>query len=907
MRLRARVRALIAGRAWLVLAGTLLVWALALSALLDPHTLRPRLAIDPALASLMPRGGEALERFEHTRRRFGGDDLLLVAWFGEDLFTPDRLAAWKRLSRRVERMPGVEGLDGIARAPIVRVRDDFTEVDQFLRELPASDETARAMLGEALANPLYVGQLVSADGRGLLMGIHLDPSLDAGAQFALVDAVTAASAEEAGEVEQTVTGPLRVRLEISRALFADLYRVMPLAVLCTFFVAALGFRNVRGPLVPLVSNLFALSVMLALFVWLGYALNFVTVILPPVVYVVGFAYAVHVVSAFERLVESATSRRAAVDAALHEVFLPLTLTAFTTAVGFASLALSGIVSIRVFGTFAAIGTLLAWVSALTLVPAALAVLPVRRAAPDTAGLRYHAAPALARFSLRHRRAVFVAAATVTLVSALLATRIEVSTDYLQNFPAEDPLRAGFERVGDTFAGSVPLQVLIESDITDAFKEPAQLRVVEGVQGWLEAQPEIGGVYTLVDYIGILHRGLTPDLAKGQSVPSSAALTDQLVMLGGDATLDRFADARFTSTLLHVRTGAISTRDLVALADRIERHLDAVLPAHLRGHVTGSSWLVARTIDDITRGQIASLAAALAVIYALLVVLFGSLRTGALALLPNALPIVAFFGLLGLTGITLNLTTSLVAAVALGIAVDDTIHFLSRFNAEARKIADETAAVAGTLAAVIRPVTFTTAALCAGFLSLVTGTLENQVQFGLLAAATLAIAWIVDLSFTPALAGRLRFVTLWETLALDLGDAPHRSIPLFEGLSERQARVAALMGVLSSHTKGTRLLALGAEGHDICVLIDGELRASVTNDGEEIELRRMRRGALIGEVALFHGRRTANVDAETDVRVLTFSDRCLERLQRRYPRIGAQIYRNLGRVLAERLADATERL
>lgn len=906
MALRDGVRELIAGRAWLVLLGTLGVWGFALVHLLDLETLRPRLTIDPALESLMPRGGEALERFEQTRRRFGGDDLLLVAWFGDELFTPDTLAAWKRLSRRIERMPGVADVDGIARAPIVRVREEFTEVDQFLREPPKTRAEAGALLAEALANPLYVGQLVAADGRGLLMGVHLDPALDPVRQFALVDAITAACAEEADGIEQAVTGPLRIRLEISRALFDDLYRVMPLAVLCTFIVAAIGFRNLRGPLVPLVSNLFALSVTLAVFVQLGQSLNFVTVILPPVVYVVGFAYAVHVVSAFERLVAHMPSRSAAVNEALHEVFLPLTLTALTTAMGFASLALSGIVSIRVFGLFAAAGTLLAWLSALTLVPAALAVMPVRRVATDLGGLQERLAPALARFDLRHRRAIFALAAILALVSALLASRIEVSTDYLQNFPAEHPLRSGFERVGTTFAGSVPLQVLIESDITDAFKEPAQLRVVEELQTWLLAQPGIGGVYSLVDYLGILHTGLTPEAAEGRRIPRSAALTDQLIMLGGDRTLDRFADSRFTSTLLHVRSEAISTRDLMALARRIEERL-AELPAHLRGSVTGSSYLVARTVDDITRGQVASLAAALAVIYAVLVLLFGGLRTAGLALLPNALPIAAFFGLLGASGITLNLTTSLVAAIALGIAVDDTIHFLTRFNAEARKIADESTAVAGTLAAVIRPVTFTTAALCAGFLALVTGTLENQVQFGLLAAATLAIAWVVDLTFTPALAGRLRFVTLWETLSVDLGAAPHLSIPLFAGLTERQARVAALMGVISEHPHGTRLLTVGEEGNDICVVIDGELRASVTHDGEEIELRRMRRGALIGEVALFHGVRTADVDAETDVRVLTFSDRCLERLQRRYPRIGAQMYRNLGRVLAERLADATERL
>ena len=128
-------------------------------------------------------------------------------------------------------------------------------------------------------------------------------------------------------------------------------------------------------------------------------------------------------------------------------------------------------------------------------------------------------------------------------------------------------------------------------------------------------------------------------------------------------------------------------------------------------------LIARTMDDITRGQILSLSGALLVIYMILSILFGSLRVGAIALIPNLLPIVAFFGILGLTGITLNLATSLVATVALGIAVDDSIHYFSRFNTESRKLANEERGVERAIAGIIRPVTFTTAALCARFLAL----------------------------------------------------------------------------------------------------------------------------------------------------------------------------------------------
>ena len=893
--MRISLKNTIADHPWPITILVVLLWGLAAVQLVDSESLQPRLDIDPALESLLPRDGEVLSLYERTRKRFGSDDVLLVAWIDDDLFTPARL----------ERMPGIDAVDSLATALNIRANDEITEVEKFLREIPENDAEAKALRREALANPLCAGRLVSDDGRGVLIGVHLDPKRKSTELFSLVDQIAVASADEAAGITQFLTGPLFVRLEISRALFRDLYRVTPIAILCTFVITMIGFRNLRGPLLPLVSNVVALTGTLAIFVASGHALNYVTIILPPVVYVVGFAYTLHVVSGFDRVYSICGSRAKATRRTLSDVALPLILTAFTTATGFASLMLSDIASIHTFGMFAALGTLLACAAALTIVPALLCMLPVHRVGADTGGLESRIAPALTEFSFKRRRVVLWAGGILTAVSLLSALNIEVSTDYLNTFPADSPIRRNFEHVNRIFAGGVSLQVLIESDTTDAFKDPAHLRLILELEDWLLAQPEIGGAYTLVDYIGLIQRGFIPEETTERFIPRSAALTEQLLMVGGGSDIDRFADSRFRSTLLHVRSDAISTRDLAGLGTRIERRLDA-LPSHLRGSVTGSSYLVARTIDDITRGQVASLAVALGVIYLVLVVLFGSVRVGALALLPNALPIVAFFGILGVTGTTLNLTTSLVAAIAFGIAVDDTIHFLTRFNTEARRICNERAGVDATLAAVIRPVTFTTAALCAGFLSLLTGELHNQMGFGLLAPATLLIAWLVDVTFTPALAGRLRFVTLWETLTLDLGKAPHESIPLFAGLTKRQARIAARMGTLRNFKCGERALAIGEEGSDFGVVIDGELCASVTQAGEPIVLGTLRRGDTVGEVAVFYGVRTANVDAKSDARVLTFSKRCLQTLLRRYPRTGAQVYYNLGVILATRLAEVTGR-
>jgi len=160
------------------------------------------------------------------------------------------------------------------------------------------------------------------------------------------------------------------------------------------------------------------------------------------------------------------------------------------------------------------------------------------------------------------------------------------------------------------------------------------------------------------------------------------------------------------------------------------------------------------MDEIAWGQAVSFSGAILIIYAILVVYFRSFRIALLALIPNTLPVTVYFGTLGLTGVTLNIVTSLIACVVLGIAVDDTIHFMVRFREKVQELGDESQSVVAALRAVAKPVTSTTAALCAGFLVLAASGLQHQVEFAALSTCMLAFAWLVDVTFTPALCAGL---------------------------------------------------------------------------------------------------------------------------------------------------------
>lgn len=911
-------------RAWPVLAGVTLATLLALVALVDVRALAegrwlevPRLTIDPSQSSVLPRESEDRAYYDRIRRIFGSDDALLLAIHRpEGVFEPETLDAIRRLTRRLEELPYVRSVMSLSNTPDIRGEGDDLLVAPLYEGRPEDQAEADAVRAHLARNPVLSGSLASEDGTTALVVVSLLEVSDLEFTLQGFDRQVLAAARDAlgDRAEVHLSGGPHIQAETSRILIRDLATVVPAAALVLMVVAFLSFRTARGVVIPL------LTVGIAVAWLMGFAslvvphLNVVTSSVPAILLGIGFAYAIHVVSAYYEAVRDAGREggadegRTAAATAIREVGVPTLLTGLTTAVGFASLATSPLSAIREFGLLASLGVASVMVACLTFAPALLAVLPAK-APPGSSrdGDRIDRLLAgLGRFDLRHRRGILVAGAALALLSVAAIPRIQVSTNLVDNFPRGHPVRASIEAMNDLLGTSDQVYVVLETDYRNAFKEPVNLDEVARLDAWLEEQPEVGSVASVADYVKLIHRGFHGNRPEEYRIPDSKGMVSQLLLFGASNETRRLVDSQYQITTLQVRIRAVNSAEVVNFADRVERRL-AALPPHLRGRITGSSVLVARTNDDIAFGQALSLTTAFVIIYAILALLFASFWIGLVAMVPNVLPVLIYFGTLGWFGITLNVTTGLVACLVLGIAVDDTIHLMARFSALARERADEESGIREALRQVGRPVTYTSIALCLGFLAISRSTLQQQVEFGALAAFTLAVAWVVDLTFTPALMGGMRIVTLWEVLSLDLGEDPSRAIPLFRGLSTRQARIAALMTQIVELPAGDRLIRAGDRASDMYVVIDGELRSHVEREGRDVPLNVHRRGDVIGEVAMFTGERTAHVDCVTDVRALRLDQDNLERLRRRYPRIGAEVFRNLSEILAGRLVGLTARV
>ena len=887
---------------------SLLVLLLCLGIVIAPGHENAGLKIDPSVAGLLPQDDRDRAVFERVQEQFGDTDAVIVAVRYPQVFDVQTFSRIEALSRALRKLDGVRHVFSLATAPNLIADGDLIDVSSFTQQARAAPARIAAMAGQIKANPLYAGSLVSADGRSASFALSLsEMSATEFREYDYPGRIRDLVEQIGGAEAVWITGSPVVEAATTQALFKTLRLILPAIFVLVIALLAVAFRSARATLCASLTIAAGLLWTLADFAILDIPINMVTAIVPPLLITLGLAYSVHLLSEFfDPDAPTNESPQQAVLRTWQRSGPPLLLTGATTVAGLLALLINPLPAVRQFAVLSSLGVAATVGFVLLLLPSLLVLCRCR--SHRATSVRWFAgiADKLAAFDTQHRRHIAVVAIVGVLVAIWSASDIRVGTEYIRSFSPQSTVRVDFEAINEQFGGATLVSILIETHVDDALTNPELMAELENFQQWLKQQPEVGAAVSYIDHLKLINQNLNEGEAAYFRIPETASAAKQLLVYGGSEEIHRVIDSRFRTALLNARINVDGSISIGEFVRRVEEKMQA-LPPPLFASITGSPVLATRAVDDIASGQFVSIALALFVIYLLLALLFTSASAGLVAMLPNVLPIAAYFGLLGAFDVTLNPTTSLIACIVLGVAVDDTIHFLARFNADARAQASESEAVKSALRTTLRPVTLTTVALCLGFAAFSGSELQNQVEFGLLASATLLLAWVVDITVTPALGSTVRIVTLWDLLRLDLGQSPQHTIPLLSGLTMRQARTFALLSNIEKVEAGSRVITEGDTARDIYVVVDGKLQAWVQRNEERRALSTMGRGATMGEAGYFGQKRTANVDALTKVRLLRFDSQDLERLRLRHPRIAAVIFRNLNRIQAERIARTTAML
>ncbi len=896
-----------------IIVGTVLfLFLLALLQIYNPFTDQLNIKIDPSEKALLGPNHEGWEFYQLASRNFGGDETIMLAVDADDVFSPQSVDLVFRLTNRLTGVPGVVNVVSLTNAMTIRTTDFGMDIAPVMQKLPETAEQYESLRSEVMSNPLIAETLISSDGMTSAIIINLEDNQDQ-AFFKRINTVIDEIVEQESKGMQVwVTGSTRIKHATTEIVIDDLLTYPPMITLLMMVLLWLMHRSVIGVLIPLATVIISVVWTVATITLLGYSLNILTALVPPLLMILTLSYSMYVVSDFRLSAQKSLLGEGQVAEVLYKASLPVLLAGLTTAVGFSSLCLNELNAIREFGLFSVIGVVYATIITLTLTPSLLVLLrhhvdcevASQKTIKETTIDRF--IQRVAHFDAENRKTIFVIAGIIFVISVTGMSQLRVGTEHITNFKADSDIRLAFEHANERLNGINPFNIIVQSKYPNAFKEPTNLKAIEELQLWLDSQAEIGGTTSLVNYVKFVNRAFNDNDPAFDKIPDNKRTIGQLLFFTESEDTKRLVDSTHRAINIIVRAKVIDSDDVAKLITRVNQRLKE-LPEHMDARATGNPVLMNQAIQDIMWGQVESVFLSLFIVYCILVSLFLSFRIGLIAIIPNLLPVVVYFGALGIMGISLNPSTSLIAPMILGVAIDDTIHYFARFNSFSKEHPDPKQATIMTLGVVGRPVTYTSLALCVGFLVLTTSDLRMQAQVGGMASFALLVAWLSDFFLTPALCSRLRIATLWDVVTLDLGTRPQDTIPLFKGLSNFQARIVARMASIMEVKSGERLIEIGQPGVEMYTVIDGKLQASIEGDGGTINLDSLNRGDTFGEVGLFFATRTANVDVVDDARLIRITLENLEILKRRYPRIAAQLFSNLNEILSTRLVHSTDRL
>ncbi|MCO4770684.1 MAG: RND family transporter [Deltaproteobacteria bacterium] len=696
---------------------------------------------------------------------FSTDQMVVMAWEDKDLWTPEGMAALHRFTEEVEEIDDVREARSLATASEVEAEPGLLMVTPLWD--PDADEPPdlKALKERVLADDMFVGALINEAGDVPAIIVTVEHRLEdtaykielAAKLRALGERITA---ERGGHV--AVAGPPALDDAFFRYVRGDLMIIFPLMVLAIVLVVLFLFRTVRALMLPasvvLISCLWVTGIMGAL----GIGITVVHNIIYPLILGLGIASSIHVTSRAVLLRGLGKSPEEAAQQALHALFAPCFYTTLTTVGGLMSLWVGTLKPVREFGALSAGGAVMALVLTYALGPLLLPYLPKPKPSPEIAsdepvggGARGALDGVLLRLSLlAERRAGVVVLVSVIALAASLAglPRLKTGANVLEYFHKGERVRTDVEFVDAHLAGTTTLEVYIETDSTDGVKDPAVLASMVAIQEWMEELDGIGTTVSLADFVSELRQAQRGGEEVERRVPDTRAEVSQLLLMLDDPTeLERMADFQFQRARITapVQLSKVTqlTKNIPELEVRLEKEFG---PLGVKASATGQSRLIHNMERYLLETMVRSLGLAFLLVSVFMAFALRSVKLGLFSMIPNIVPIGFTLGLMSWTGVRLDPGTATTGAVALGLVVDDTLHFLHQFREWAGKEGVSLAeATERTLRVTGRALVMTTAILVTAFASMLVASFTPNNNFGMLSAITIGLALVADLIVLPA--------------------------------------------------------------------------------------------------------------------------------------------------------------
>ncbi len=683
--------------------------------------------------------------------------LIVVAPQSGTAFTPEALVAIEELTDRLWRTPYVTRVDSITNYSHSEGLEDELIVAPLIDDANSlSDSDIERIREIALGTEEVAGRFVSRDGRvaGLVVSVALPEDRQLG-RFEVTDFLhgTAAEArEQYPTIDYHLTGELILNRAMKQAIDDDMGVLAPITLGTMLLVAIVLLRSLWGMVAILVMLIAVMLSALGFTGWVGLKLYGESGAALFVLMAVTVAHSVHIIEGMRAGLRQSMDRPQAAVHSLQANVWPVLLTSVTTAIGFLSLNFAEMPPFRVMGNMVAFGAMAAFVFSVTLLPAFLTVVPMRggSAPPGKADLFDR----LARFVISYRTILLWSVAAVMVVLIAGISRIELQENWLELLDESYEFRRSTDFVSENFTGVETYEYSLNSGREGGITDVEYLRQVDAFAEWSRSQPEVAHVFAISDIMKRLNKNLHGDDPDFYVLPDDSDLAAQYLLLyefslpvGRD--LNNLIDVERSSTRVSVVLKSLTTREKVDLDNRTQAWFRQNAP-DLETQATGVSVVGAHSIQRNIEGMLRGTIAAMAIVSLLLLFVFRSIRLGLISLVPNFAPAAMAMGLWGYLVGEVGVAASVVTAIAFGIIVDDTIHFMTKYVGARKRGLLPSESVQSAFGAVGKALTATTVVFALGFMVFAASGLVTNQALGLLVGITVIIALLADFLFLPPL-------------------------------------------------------------------------------------------------------------------------------------------------------------
>jgi predicted RND superfamily exporter protein len=755
----------------------------------------PKLTMDTSTEGFFHKTDPMRIAYDEFRDQFGRDEKLLIAIKTDNIFDIDFLNKLEKLHKKLEnKLPYITEVNSLINARNTYGNEDSLIVEDLFETLPATQKDIKPYKQRALNNPLFQNLLYSEDQTftTIIIDTQTYSSFDANGNLIVEDeedefaddVVTIDDAQQLylSDAENTeivkatqkiikdfqaydfdiyLTGSAVIAGTLKQSMMADTKSFIQKMMLMIVVVLALLFKRVSGVFLPLVAVIFTIVVTLSMMAITNTPFTVVTQIMPSFLLAVITGGAIHLLAIFYKDFAKTQEVKTSLRYAMGHSGLAIVMTSLTTAAGLWSFSFSELSPVADLGVFASSGVLIGLLFTLVLLPALLSTMNIKvklvkedqekHTKMDTMLL------SISRISTGYPKAIISISAVMIVIAIFFASQLRFSHYPLAWFPEDHASRVATEVVDDKLKGSITLEIVIDTGKENGLYDPAMLNKIQNATDYLNSiQTQtyfVGKTLSLVDVLKETNRALNENQAEFYSIPQDRDLIAQELFLfenSGSDDLEDFVDSSFSKARITVKVPYIDALEYNNFISQVQSQLNQEFNGVAKVSLTGIMTLLSVIMEKSIHSSAVSYVIAFGLISIMMIILIGNVKIGLISMIPNILPILFLSTIMVIFDMPLDMFTMLVGAIALGLAVDDTVHFMHNFRRYELEYNDVDKAVRLTLMGTGRAIVVTSIVLSLGFLVLLFASMNSMFNFGVLTASAIFIALMADFFLVPAI-------------------------------------------------------------------------------------------------------------------------------------------------------------